>query len=130
MWSTVNDILKAQSKEVQEWCQKYVGTLSVYSEGKKLEKHDVRRLALLSPHSAKILLQSDNRPMIATYFPLIEELCVLRRTTASRVPRDQKETQFFDIRDLVKPHHMLTRVVERTVEEENEFQWLHRDAAQ
>jgi hypothetical protein len=68
--------------------------------------------------------------MIAKYYPQIEELCVLRRTTASRIPRDEAGKDFYNLRDLIKPHHMLTRQVKRNAGEEAEFQWLHRDAAQ
>lgn len=112
-----------------EWFNQHVGSISVYEGASKLPKDDIRRLALLNPYSAKILLQSENRPLIAQYYPLLEELCVLRRTTASRVPRDQAGKHFYNLRDLIKPHHMLTRHVERTADEEADFQWLHRDAA-
>lgn len=90
----------------------------------------MRRLALLSPYSAKLLLQSGNRPLIAECFPLIEDLIVLRRTTASRIPRDDSREVFYELRSLIKPHHMRTRVLDRTPDEEAEFEWLHLDAAE
>jgi hypothetical protein len=114
---------------VRAWIKDRVGSLSVYSDAKELKDDDVRRLALLNPYSLKRLLQSNDRPLIATCFPLLEELIVIRRTTASCIPRDFTGKNFFNIRDLVKPHHMRTRKLERTTEEEAEFQWLHRDAA-
>ena len=59
--------------------------------------------------------------MIAKYYPQIEELCVLRRTTASRIPRDEAGKDFYNLRDLIKPHYMLTRQVKRNAGEEAEF---------
>jgi hypothetical protein len=106
------------------------GELSVYEAVRNLVADDVCRLAVLDPMSAKTLLQSDNRPFISERWPLIEELSVLPRTTASRIPPDSAGKSFFDIRNLVKIHHMRTMKLKRTTDEEAEFEWLHRDAAE
>jgi hypothetical protein len=116
-------------KDDREWIQKRIGHLSAYSDAAKLSKTDVRRLVVLNPLSAKALLQCKLSPLIAEHYPLIEDLIVIRRSTSSRIPRNPERTAFYNIRDEVKKHFMKTRTLERTTDEEAEFEWLHRDAA-
>jgi hypothetical protein len=125
----VKAALAREHKDIQKWVTARLGQLSAYSDAAKLDKDDIRRLVVLNPQSAKLLLTSNNSPLIARHYPLIEELIVLRRSTSSRIPRNPERTSFYNIRDEVKRHFMKTRVLERSTEEEAEFEWLHRDAA-
>ncbi|CAA9966438.1 Helicase C-terminal [Pyrenophora teres f. maculata] len=129
IWESIKETIKLQDDSTQKWYDEHVGSLSVYTAADKLAHDDVRRLALINPASAKSLLQLKERPIIATCFPLIEDLIVLRRTTASSIPRDIHGNDFYRLRDLIKPHHMITLWTKRVPEEELEFQWMHRDAS-
>lgn len=129
IWQSALEIIATLPKKDQDWIKKRVGFLSAYSDAAKLPKTSICRLVLLNPHSAKQLLQCKNSPLIAQHYPLIEELIVLRRTTSSCIPRDQARSSFYNIRDEVKTHFMTTRMLERTTDEEAEFEWMHRDAA-
>ncbi|KAI4648529.1 uncharacterized protein J4E79_010151 [Alternaria viburni] len=131
IWETLKDRISQQNDtEETKWFREQLPDISVYNKANDLEDDDPHRLGVLNPYSAKLLLESENMPLVATCFPLIEQLMVLRRTTASRIPRDPSRKDFYSLRDLIKPHHMRTRVLARLPEEEAEFEWLHRDAAQ
>lgn len=131
LWNVIKRIILAKQKaEVQAWINDRLGNIFVYNEAAELNVNDVRRLVVLNSYSVKALLQSKNRPLIVSNSPLVEEMIVLRRTTASRIARDTDKKRFFSLRDFIKSHHMVTRILERTSDEEAEFQWMHRDAAQ
>lgn len=111
------------------WVDRHRKTLKVFDEVDKFPEDDPRRLAILEPFSVKLLLKSDDGPLIAKHFPKLEQFIILRRNTSSKIPRDQAGEKFCELRDLIKPHRMLTRLVRRRDEEAAEFEWIHRDAA-
>ncbi|KAL5372897.1 hypothetical protein DPSP01_013126 [Paraphaeosphaeria sporulosa] len=129
IWSAVVKALNAQPEDVQEWIFKRVGQLTTFNDVAKLEHSDVRRLAVLNPYTVKALVKSDNRPLIAEFFPMIEELITLRRNQASIIPRNEARSTFCNLREMIKPHWIKTRPLQRKASEEVEFQWFYRDAA-
>lgn len=106
-----------------------MGCLSTFADVAKLEPAAPRRLAVLNPFTVKALVKSDDQPLIAQHYPVIEDLITLRRNQASRIPRDEHNATICDIRTMIKPHWIKTRKVQRQPSVEAEFQWIYRDAA-
>lgn len=130
IWQSIEKYLDTLADPaVKAWVKKHEASLDVFEAASKLPADDPRRLAVLEPRSVKLLLKSENKGFIASHFPLIEELIMLRRNASSNIPRDEEGTSFCELSKMMKPHQMLTRVVQRRDEEEAEFQWLHHDAA-
>jgi hypothetical protein len=82
--SIVAKVEKMANPEMSKWLSEQVPSLDAYSKASDLSEKEFRRLGVLKPYSAKLLLESENTPLIASCFLLIEQSMVLRRTTAHR----------------------------------------------
>ncbi|KAF2002153.1 hypothetical protein P154DRAFT_618890 [Amniculicola lignicola CBS 123094] len=135
IWETTERYMALVAPEdVRAWVTDQKGSPDVYDRVDQLardgsKENSLRRLAVLNPWSAKVLLESGDRPLISKNFPMVEDLIMLRRTKSSRIPRDKAQSSYCDIRATCKKHFMQTSEMRRTDDEEAEFQYLYRDAA-
>jgi hypothetical protein len=58
---------------------------------------------------------------------MAENLFSLKRSNASRIPRDFDGKEHFEMKSIIKPHLLGTRSCTRRAEEEAEFQYLYRE---
>jgi hypothetical protein len=129
IWDCARRELQENHEAAWEWVHEYIGSLSIYEDIDEFDAHDPRQLGLLNPSSLKTLLDTEDRPLIAKYFPKINSMLILQRNLASSIPRDEAGTRHCNLQDKVKPFYIRTRPCERKPEEEAEFQYLHREAA-
>ena len=122
-------MLGEKSTPTTDWIDDAISKQSIFEDAPKLPKDDQRRLGLLHPKAVQHLLETDDHTTIADKFHYAENMVSLKRCVGSRIPRDEAETKWLELRTLLKPHFIYTQVSERTEDEEPVFQWLYRDAA-
>lgn len=73
---------------------------------------------------------NDSDPVqIMQFYHQIEDLCVLRRTSASQLPLDLERTRTLDLAKEMEKYQVTSVNLRFTKEEAFEQQYLHREAA-
>lgn len=124
--------MKAELKDNEEarvWVEAQMGSVDTYEKVENLDPFDARRLSLLSPSTWRALLETEDLSMISQSAPKLDSLVSISRSRVSKIPRDPEGKEFFDMKQGMKEHFIRTRHCTRTADEEQEFQWLHREAA-
>ncbi|KAJ8115059.1 hypothetical protein OPT61_g3203 [Boeremia exigua] len=100
VWPCIQDELKRLGDDVEEW---------------------------VAANSS--LLETEDLALISECAPKVNALTAIGRSRASQIPRDATKSSFYDTSQGQKEHFIRTRPCERRLDEEQEFQWLHCEAA-
>jgi hypothetical protein len=127
--------------ELQAHCLLHPETSQWLSEIHKSEKNlmemvaelstcDPRRLAALNPALLRRVVNSQHgiHLRVATTLKPIQDMIMIQRSQASSLPTSEGDP--IPLRGLFKKMIRKTAIVERTPEEEIEYQYFHREAAQ
>ena len=71
------------------------------------------------------LIKGNNPVEISQLYHIMDQLCMLRRSPASKIPLDGTGA-VLELRDLMQPHTVKTVDAKFSEDEAYEFQWLHR----
>ena len=128
VWPCVQAELK-DNEEARVWVEGEVGYVDTYVKVDSLDPFDKCRLSLLSPSTWRALLETEDLSFISRSAPKLDSLVSISRSRVSKIPRDPDGGEFFDMKQGMKEHFIRTRHCTRRADEEQEFQWLHREAA-
>jgi hypothetical protein len=112
-----------------DWYQKIVlkgNDFEFFNELDGFKHTDTRRLAAIDPEIISALIRTGDHALIAKYYHHMEELVVLRRSTASLLPVDGRG-KTISLAGMLTKHYTNTVNLEYKADEEVESQWRHRD---
>ena len=128
IWPAALTELKSD-KAAHEWVFERVRSRKIWEDGENLEdSFDKRRLGFLHPQCVRNLL-NEPKWAISRYFPLLENMICLRRSMASKIPKDFDSTDMYLLRDCMEPYFFSTMYCELRDDEKADQQWLHREAS-
>lgn len=127
LYTSTERIIREDPK-AHQWILDHRGAVSFYEDVKDFDPDDKRLLGCVDPYNLSALLTCDSTTLIAEHFPMAENLFALKRSNASRIPREFDNDEFFEMKEIVKPHLLATRICRRRADEEAEFQYLYRES--
>lgn len=104
--------------------------LDLVDELRKLPDDDARKLSILDPKPVRTLLnrRTDTHIGVSKYINSVQDLALVQRSLASVLPVSEGDP--IELRGMFQKIIRKTAVIERNPDEEVEYQFFHREAAQ